>query len=331
LTQVATLGSVVAVKATVEHPYPRTFEEVLEWFPTEEDCIAYLEWIRWPDGFICPRCEGRKAWRTARGLWHCQGCGRQSSTTAGTVFDDSRKPLRFWFHVMWLMMAQKTGMSAKNLCDTFGFGSYQTAWAWLRKLRSVMVRSGRDRLTGRVEVDEAFVGGQKEGARGRGAEGKTLVLVAVEGAAQAKLGRVRFRCVESIDRTTVEMFVGDSVEPGATVVTDGLSVYDKLATKGYDHRSNVVSTGGELARQQLDHVHLVISLLKRWLGATHQGAVTPSHLQAYLDEFAFRFNRRRSQHRGNLFYRLMQQAVTTRPLAVKALYVARAQQQDVAT
>jgi len=246
------------MKATVEHPYPRTFEEVLEWFPTEGDCMAYLEWIRWPDGFVCPRCEGKKAWRTERGLWHCQGCGLQSSTTAGTVFEDSRKPLRLWFHVMWLMMAQKTGMSAKNLCDTFGFGSYQTAWAWLRKLRSVMVRSGRDRLIGRVEVDEAYIGGKKEGARGRGAEGKTLVLVAVEGDAKAKLGRVRFRCVEAIDKETVEMFVCESVEPGTTVVTDGLSIYDKIATKGYDHRPHVVSTGGELARQQLDHVHLVI-------------------------------------------------------------------------
>lgn len=226
---------------------------------------------------------------------------------------------------MWLMMAQKTGMSAKNLCDTYGFGSYQTAWAWLRKLRSVMVRRGRDRLNGRVEVDEAYVGGQKEGTRGRGAEGKTLVLVAVEGDIKAKLGRVRFRCVEVIDRETVETFVCDSVDPGATVVTDGFSVYDRLSAKGYDHRPHVVSTGGELARQQLDHVHLVISLLKRWLGATHQGAVTPSHLQAYLDEFAFRFNRRRSQHRGNLFYRLMQQAVTTRPPPVKALYVAKTQ------
>jgi transposase-like protein len=318
------------MKATVEHPYPRTFEEVLEWFPTEGDCMAYLEWIRWPDGFVCPRCEGKKAWRTERGLWHCQGCGLQSSTTAGTVFEDSRKPLRLWFHVMWLMMAQKTGMSAKNLCDTFGFGSYQTAWAWLRKLRSVMVRSGRDRLIGRVEVDEAYIGGKKEGARGRGAEGKTLVLVAVEGDAKAKLGRVRFRCVEAIDKETVEMFVCESVEPGTTVVTDGLSIYDKIATKGYDHRPHVVSTGGELARQQLDHVHLVISLLKRWLGATHQGAVSSSHLQAYLDEFAFRFNRRRSKHRGNLFYRLMQQAVTTRPPAVKALYVAKPQH-DVVT
>jgi transposase-like protein len=313
------------MKATIENPFPRNFEEFLDWFSAEEDCAAYLEWIRWPAGFVCPKCGGTKAWRTDRGLWHCQGCQRQSSVTVGTVFEDSRKPLRLWFHVMWLMMAQKTGLSARNLCDTYGFGSYQTAWGWLQKLRSVMIRSGRERLVGRVEVDEAYVGGQREGTRGRGAEGKTLVLVAVEGETKKKLGRVRFRCVEAINRDTVESFVRDYVEPGAIVVTDGLSVFDKLGVAGFDHRTHILSTDGEAARKQLDHVHLVISLLKRWLGGTHHGAVAPSHLQAYLDEFSFRFNRRLSQYRGKLFHRLMQQAVTTRPPGVKAMYVSKPQ------
>lgn len=222
-------------------------------------------------------------------------------------------------------MAQKTGVSARNLCDTYGFGSYQTAWGWLQKLRSVMIRTGREHLTGRVEVDEAYVGGQKEGTRRRGAEGKTSVLVAVEGDPKKKLRRVRFRCVTSIDRESVELFIGDYVEPGAMVVTDGLSVYDHLKAAGFDHQSHNITTGGEVARQELDNVHLVISLLKRWLGGTHQGAVTPSHLQAYLDEFSFRFNRRLSHHRGKLFYRLMQQAVTARPPAVKALYTPKPQ------
>lgn len=313
------------MKATTANPFPRNFEEFLDWFSAEEDCAAYLEWIRWPAGFVCPKCSGTKAWRTDRGLWHCQGCQRQSSVTVGTVFEDSRKPLRLWFHVMWLMMAQKTGLSARNLCDTYGFGSYQTAWGWLQKLRSVMIRIGRERLVGRVEVDESYVGGQKEGPRGRGAEGKTLVLVAVEGEMKKKLGRVRFRCVEAINRDTVESFVQDYIEPGAIVVTDGLSVYDKLGAAGFDHRPHILSSDGEAARKQLDHVHLVISLLKRWLGGTHQGAVAPSHLQAYLDEFSFRFNRRLSQYRGKLFHRLMQQAVTTRPPGVKAMYVSKPQ------
>lgn len=315
----------VTMKATLANPFPRNFEEFLDWFSTEEDCVAYLEWIRWPTGFVCPKCGGTKAWRTDRGLWHCQGCQRQSSVTVGTVFEGSRKPLRLWFHVMWLMMAQKTGLSANNLCDTYGFGSYQTAWGWLQKLRSVMIRIGRERLIGRVEVDEAYVGGQKEGTRGRGAEGKTLVLVAIEGEIKKKLGRVRFRCVETISQDIVRSFVQDYVEPGTIVVTDGLSIYDKLNAAGFDHRPHILSTGGEVAREQLDHVHLVISLLKRWLGGTHQGAVAPSHLQAYLDEFSFRFNRRLSQYRGKLFHRLMQQAVTTRPPAVKAMYVSRPQ------
>jgi transposase-like protein len=309
------------MKASAESPYPRTFEEFLEWFSSEEECAKYLEWIRWPEGFVCPECKGTKAWRTERGLWHCQACQRQSSVTVGTVFEDSRKPLRLWFHVMWVMMAQKTGLSAKNLSDTYGFGSYQTAWAWLRKLRSVMIRPGRELLAGRVEVDETYVGGQKKGTRGRGAEGKTLVLVAVEGEAKQKLGRVRFRCVDAIDGITAESFVRDYVALGSRIVTDGLSAYDRLTAAGFEHRPQVLTTGGETARQQLDHVHLVISLLKRWLAGTHQGAVTPAHLQAYLDEFAFRFNRRLSQHRGKLFYRLMQQTVTTRPPPVKALYV----------
>lgn len=311
------------VKATTERPYPRTYEEFLQWFSSEEDCVKYLEWVRWPNGFTCPGCGDTKAWRTDRGLWHCQGCERQSSATAGTVFEDSRKPLRLWFHVMWLMMAQKTGLSAKNLCDTYGFGSYQTAWGWLRKLRSVMIRRGRERLAGRVEVDETYVGGQKEGARGRGAEGKTLVLVAVEGDTKKKLGRVRFRCVPAISRGSVESFVRDYVEPGTKVVTDGLAVYDNLKAAGFNHHPHVVGTGSEVAIRQLEHVHLVISLLKRWLGGTHHGAVTPAHLQAYLDEFSFRFNRRLSQHRGNLFYRLIQQSVTARPPAVKSLYVSK--------
>jgi len=297
----------------------------MEWFGSEEDCRAYLEWIRWPEGFVCPACGSRQAWRTDRGLWCCQGCQRQSSPTVGTVFEGSRKPLRLWFHVMWLLMAQKTGLSARNLCDTYGFGSYQTAWGWLQKLRSLMIRSGRERLCGRVEVDETYVGGQKAGTRGRGAEGKTLVLVAVEGDTKKRLGRVRFRCVPAIDQQAALSFVRDYVEPSATVVTDGLLVYDKLKGAGFNHQPHILATGGESAHRQLEHVHLVVSLLKRWLGGTHQGAVTPRHLQAYLDEFAFRFNRRLSQHRGKLFYRLMQQAVQARPPGIKALYASAPQ------
>lgn len=312
------------MKATVENPYPKTFEEFLEWFQSNADCEQYLEWIRWPNGLECPRCGGKKMWRTERGLLHCGDCQHQTSATVGTVFEGTRKPLLLWFHIMWLMMAQKSGLSAKNLCDTYGFGSYQTAWGWLQKLRSVMIRAGRERLCGRVEVDESYIGGRKQGARGRGAEGKTLVLVAIEGES-SKLGRVRFRCVCAADAKHIESFVRDHVDPEAVVVTDGLPAYNGLPDAGFNHQPHCISTGGDEARQELDHVHLVISLLKRWLMGTHQGAVRPTHLQAYLDEFAFRFNRRLSQHRGKLFHRLMQQSVISKPKAVKDLYSTKPQ------
>jgi transposase-like protein len=312
------------MKASEENPYPKTFEEFLEWFQSEEDCRRYLEWIRWPDGFICPRCGSDEFWRTDRKLIHCKTCSHQTSVTAGTVFEDTRKPLLLWFHVIWLMMAQKTGLSARNLCDTYGFGSYQTAWAWLHKLRSSMIRTGREQLSGRVEVDETYVGGHRIGKRGRGAEGKVLVLVAIEGTS-AQLGRVRFRCVERADETNILAFVLDYVLPGATVVTDGLPSYNKLTNMGYDHHPHVMAGGKESSRKELDHVHLVISLLKRWLIGTHQGAIKPEHLQSYLDEFAFRFNRRLSIHRGKLFHRLMQQSVTLRPQNVKDLYTPKPQ------
>ena len=306
------------MQASARQPFPETFEDFIEWFPTEEACLSYVGRVRWPDGCVCPSCQGKEFWQTRLGLYHCKACSRQTSLTAGTVFEDSRKPLRVWFHVMWMMMAQKTGISARNICDTYGFGSYQTAWGWLQKLRSVMVVAGRDPLSGRVEVDEAYVGGQKQGIRGRGADGKALVFVGVEVGPQ-HLGRVRLRCVPSADGASALAFARDYVAPGSVVVTDGLSIYGGLREAGFSHEPRTVSADGGM----LDHAHLVISLLKRWLVGTYQGAVTPAHLQGYLDEFAFRFNRRLSTHRGKLFYRLMQQAVQMRPKPIKGLYAGK--------
>lgn len=309
--------------ATKEHPYPSDFEEFLSWFSSEADCLAYLEWVRWGEGFDCPKCHGKKFWKLNTGLRMCTACRHKTSARAGTVFDDGRKSLRLWFHVMWLLMAQKTGVSAQNFCDTFGFGSYQTTWGWLQKLRSVMIRSGREMLTGRVELDGTYIGGQKEGVRGRGAACKVLVLTAVEGENAKKLGRVRFRIVASHGSAPIKSFVSDYIQEGATVVTDGLGSYDFLDKMAYKHEKHVLSGKGKSnsTDSNLEHVHLVVSLLKRWLLGTHQGSVTPEHLAGYLDEFAFRFNRRLSTHRGKLFYRLMQQAVTVRPKPIKEFYV----------
>jgi len=173
--------------------YPRTLMDFESRFCTEDACVDYLVQLRWPDGFACPSCEGRKAWRTERLLFHCANCGRQSSVTAGTVFQGTRKPLRVWFLAMWWVTSQKNGASAKGLQQNLGLASYQTAWAWLHKLRRAMVRPGRDRLSGLVEVDETYVGGREE-APGRGAENKTLVAIAIEKKGR-QLGRARMAVV----------------------------------------------------------------------------------------------------------------------------------------
>ncbi len=299
--------------------YPNNFEEFLDRFKTEDDCAEYIRKIRWPDGFVCPRCQATKAWTTSRGLLHCSKCRHDTSVTVGTVFENTQKPLRVWFHVMWMMMAQKTGVSAKNLKEFIGFGSYQTIWGWLHKLRSVMVRPGRDRLSGSVEVDETYIGGKEKEKRGRGVENKVLVAVAVEGV-DDKLGRVRFRCIDDASGENLIPFVCDMVEPGSKVITDGWAGYTGLSDKGYAHDKRTIKGSGLEASDLLPNVHLVITLVKRWLRGTHQGAVRPTHLQDYLDEYAFRFNRRLSTHRGKLFYRLMQQAVSTTAPGIKELY-----------
>lgn len=312
------------MKATAEHPYPNDFEEFLDWFQTEADCRAYLEWIRWQEGFRCPKCGHTGYTRTATGLCRCKKCAFRCSVKTGTVFEDGHKSLRLWFFVIWLLMAQKTGMSAQNFHDAFGFGSYQTSWAWLQKLRSVMIRPGRELLCGRVEVDGTYVGGRKEGRRGRGAAGKTLVLVAVEGEAGEKLGRVRFRIAQSESEESIGKFIKDFVQPGSVVVTDGLKSYGFIDGLDFVHERHVMSKKVDdiegYPESNLEHVHLVVSLVKRWLLGTHQGAVTPHHLAGYLDEFAFRFNRRKSTHRGKLFYRLIEQAVSTRGKGIKDYY-----------
>ncbi len=313
------------MNATLEHPYPEDFEEFLNWFDSEEKCREYLEWIRWPEGFKCPKCGHTEFNRTQTGLCRCKKCSFRYSVRTGTIFEDGHKKLRLWFHVMWLLMAQKTGMSAQNFHDAFGFGSYQTSWAWLQKLRSVMIRPGREQLEGRVEVDETYVGGRQEGKRGRGAAGKTLVFVAVEGESGGKLGRVRFRIATHASAEELKLFVSDYVKAGSTVVTDGLKSYNFFDSLNMKHEPYVLSKArtddieGD-AESKLEHVHLVISLVKRWLLGTHQGSVTPHHLAGYLDEFAFRFNRRFSTHRGKLFYRLVQQAVSTRGKGIKDYY-----------
>jgi transposase-like protein len=286
--------------------YPRNLAELEQRFATEEACRDYLAKLRWPEGFRCPQCGGSKAWPSGRVL-RCAACEHKTSVTAGTIFEGTRKPLTAWFRAIWWVVSQKNGASAKGVQRILELGSYQTAWAWLHKLRRAMVRPGRGPLNGTVEIDETYVGGEKPGKRGRDALGKALVAVAVEDRGTEGMGRIRMRVVADAAQTTLGQFARLTVAAGSTIRTDDWSGYGTLAADGFRH---VVAPSHDLRL-----VHLVISLLKRWLGGTHQGAVSHEHLDSYLDEFVFRFNRRRSDHRGLLFLRLLQNAVLAEPVA----------------
>lgn len=298
--------------------YPHTIQELEDRFSTEENCRAYLVSLRWPDGFRCPHCQGVKAVLVRTTLFQCCVCRRQTSATAGTIFQDTRKPMVMWFRAMWYVTSQKNGASALGLQRVLGLGSYETAWTWLHKLRRAMVRPDRDRLSGWVEVDETLVGGLEEGVAGRQTESKVLVVIAAQ-ADGPGLGRIRMRMIADASADSLHAFVQDSIEPGSTIHTDGWQGYTGLEKKGYPREITVLRGRRKEASKLMPRVHRVASLLKRWLLGTHQGAVAHQHLPYYLDEFTFRFNRRKSKSRGKLFFRLMQQAVTTPPATYDAM------------
>ena len=233
--------------------YPKSLMEFESQFKSEGDCIDYLVQMRWPQGFVCPVCESRKAWRTDRRLFHCAACGHQVSITAGTVFQGTRKPLQMWFRAMWWVTSQQNGASAKGLQQSLGLGSYQTAWAWLHKLRRAMVRPGRDQLSGLVEVDETYVGGP-ENRPGRGAETKALVVIAVERRGRA-LGRTRMAVVGEPTRDELCGFVESCVAPGSTVRTDGWQSYRTLKNRGYTHERVLQQRSSEDPCELLPGVH----------------------------------------------------------------------------
>jgi transposase-like protein len=298
--------------------YPRDLLEVEARFSTEAACRAYLFQLRWPDGFCCPRCGGQKVWALSGVLVQCSGCNRQTSVTAGTIFQDSRLPLRLWFRAVWWVTSQKNGVSAMGLQRVLGLKSYKTAWTLLHKLRRAMVRPDRERLSGCVEVDETYRGGLEEGARGRQSETKALIAVGAEEEGPG-IGRIRMRRIADASAQSLMPFVQDSVAAGSIVHTDGWLGYLPLEGKGYDHRITFLKGANKTPSQLMPRVHRVISLLKRWLMGTHQGAVRLEHLDDYLEEFTFRFNRRKSRSRGKLFFRLLQQAVAIAPVPYKSL------------
>lgn len=283
-------------------------------FSTEAQCLEYLFKLRWPYGYVCPRCGCVDCWQVGPAKYKCQGCSYQTTVIAGTIFQDTHKPLTLWFRAIWYVTSQKNGTSALGLQRILGLGSYRTAWTWLHKLRRAMIRPDRDKLSGRVEVDEAYIGGPEEdGKRGRGTENKILVAVAAE-VNDKKIGRIRMGVIENASSEHIHAFVLGSVESGSTIISDGWSGYNGLDSKGY---SQEVLPRKEPDENMLPHVHTVISLLKRWLLGTLQGSCSTNHMAYYLDEYCFRFNRRKSNSRGLLFYRLLQNAVQIQPSMYK--------------
>lgn len=310
----------------VGRDYPGTWQEFERWFPHDVACRAFLERLRWPEGFVCPACGEAEAWRTAGGLWMCQACGRKTSVTAGTIFHRSRLPLRTWFAAMWFVCAQKNGVSALGLQRVLGFGSYQTAWAWMHKLRRAMVRPDRELLGGpgvSVEMDSTFIGGRKERRLARYAN-KDEVVIAVELRHPRGLGRVRLARIDSSQRKAeIFDFAKANIAPGTILYTDGDRLYNDLDRElDIIHERLVLISANERAHRLLPAVHRVASLLKRWLAGTLHHGHASVHLDYYLDEFTFRFNRRSSRRRGLLWFRLVQQAVATEPHPYRALTAA---------
>ena len=278
--------------------YPRSLRKFEKQFATEQACREYLFRLRWPEGFRCPRCSGARHWPVKSMLLECAGCGHQTTVTAGTIFQDTRKPLTDWFRAMYWVTTQKNGASALGLQRVLELKSYKTAWTWMHKLRRAMVRPGRDRLSGRVEVDETLIGGAEEGVIGRQTERKTLVVIAAQEDGPG-IGRIRMRRIPDASVDSLTDFIADAIEPGSTVHTDGWRGYWGVEVAGYVHEVTLISRTKKTGSELMPRVHRVASLLKRWLMGTHQGAVAPEQLDYYLDEFTFRFNRRRSANRGS--------------------------------
>ena len=294
--------------------YPRTYREFTQMFPTDEACAVYLAQLRWPDGFVCPACRSTSApWRQSRGRLVCPACRHQASVSAGTVFEKTRTPLMTWFEAAWRVTTAKSGMSAVTLERTLGT-SYRVAWTMLHRYRVAMVRAERQRLSGEVEVDESLLGGVKQGGkRGRGSR-KCIVVIAVELKQPKGFGRVRMRHVRDASGESLVPFVCDTVAPAAVILTDGWNGYNDLPNHGYTRKKIMLSSSGDPAHVSMPAVHRVSSLLKRWILGTHQGSFDSAHLQSYLEEFTFRFNRRTSLSRGLVFRRLLEQAAVTMPI-----------------
>ena len=293
--------------------YPKNQMEFEKLFSTDDQCLSYLLLLRLENSYLCPSCSHAEYWINDRKQMVCKLCKRQTSILAGTIFHGTKTPITLIFRALWFMVAQKNGVSAVSVQKILGINRYETVWTWLHKFRRLMVVPERSKLLGTVEIDETLVGGKKSGKRGRGAEGKILVVIAIELVGK-KMGRVRMETIESAGRVNLNQFVKNNVELESTVITDGWKGYTDIKKMKYKHE--IQNTKLILDKEEITpNVHKIASLLKRWLLGTHQNYVSQDYLNFYLDEFTFRYNRRNSKSRGLLFYTLLKQAMSHRPLS----------------
>ncbi len=295
--------------------FPKNLIEFQARFSSTESCFEFLRDARWPEGFKCPACGAGKSYpRQDSKALECSGCGKITSVTAGTVMHRSKIPLQAWLWTAWLMVSSKSGISALELSRQIGVNR-ETAFALLHKLRHAMVAPERTLLTGTVEVDEAYVGASDRGRKGPGGTGKSVVVGAVE-VRDGRPARIRLRVLESATAEALGLFLRDNVEPGARVITDGNVAYTRIA--GYKHTRVIAGRDGAEQDDVLPYFHTAISNLKAWLAGTHHGAVKDWHLQGYLDEFCYRYNRR--DNLGAAFGRLFELTPTVGKLTYEALY-----------
>ncbi len=296
--------------------YPKNQKEFELLVNNSERCYRYIYDIKYVNGFLCSKCDSTNFWLISHRVIRCKNCKKEISLTAGTIFHSSNLELPDLFRVIWWMVAQKNGISAKGLERILDIG-YPTAWVWLQKFRRVMVVSAREKLSGDVEVDEMFVGGKQKGKRGRGAEGKKLVAIAVEVLSKGT-GRTRLSVISDASRKSLNEFLRSNIERGSIITTDAWSGYTDVTKMKYSHK--IINQTKEIDKQNLlPNVHRIAALVKRWLLGTHQSYVNKGLLEFYLDEFTFRYNRRKSKSRGLLFHTIVYQAMHNEPLLNKKL------------
>ena len=293
---------------TITEDFPKSEIEFDLRFLNPSACYDYLFSVKWPNGFFCKKCENENYWLSVKRLYICTNCEHQHSLTAGTIMDSSKKPIIYWFKAMWWFTTRRSGVNAVNLKELLGFGSYNTAWHWMQKLRRCTIRNDREKLSGRVEVDEFVIGGEKSGKRGRGAKGKTIVAAAVERCNKKKIiGCIRLQVILDYSAFSLETFINENIQPGSIVATDSWASYSSIINEQCHMQTNQSKTNKK--QDSLYGVHLVTTLVKRLIRGTYQGRFDPKYLQNYLDEYVFRFNRRNSKYIGKKFMRIVQQVV----------------------